>query len=94
VADGRVAALDGEDTPVVRFRSNNRETIVAATNCEARFAEGGSAGFRGARQGSAVTVGDRSTVGTFEAQAGDVALSCGRLPAGRPSRSRASGRGA
>lgn len=68
VAEGRVAALEGEDTPVVRFRgdgdytvwldldevtlSNNRETIVAATNCAAAFANSGSKRFRGARQGS------------------------------------------
>ncbi len=102
VAEGRVAALDGEDTPVVRFRgegdytvwldlddvtlSNNRETIVAATNCAAVFANGGSARFRGARQGSSVTIGDRSTVGTFMTPKGDVQLSCRQLPFGRRGR--------
>jgi hypothetical protein len=102
VAEGRVAALDGEDTPIVRFRgdgdytvwlelddvtlSNNRETIVAATNCAAALANGGSARFRGARQGSSVTIGDRSTVGTFKAPKGDVQLSCRQLPFGRRGR--------
>ena len=50
-----------------------RETIVAATNCMARFENGGSARFRGARQGASVTIGDRATVGTFDAPAGAVA---------------------
>jgi hypothetical protein len=102
VAEGRVAALDGEDTPLVRFRgdgdytvwlelddvtlSNNRETIVAATNCVAAFSNGGSARFRGARQGSNVTIGDRSTVGTFKAPKGAVQLSCRQLPFGRRGR--------
>lgn len=99
VAEGRVAALEGEDTPVVRFRgdgdytvwldldevtlSNSRETIVAATNCAAAFANSGSKRFRGARQGSSVTIGERSTVGTFEAPAGNVELTCRQLPFGR-----------
>jgi hypothetical protein len=99
VAEGRVAALESEDTPIVRFRgdgdytvwldldevtlSNNRETIVAATNCAAAFADGGSKRFRGARQGSSVTIGDRSTVGTFQAPAGDIELTCRQLPFGR-----------
>ena len=102
VAAGRVAGLDGPDTPVVRFRgggdytvwltldgvtlSNHRERIVAATNCAAEFADGGSVRFRGARQGSSVTVGDRSTVGTFEAPEGAVRLSCRQQPFGRRGR--------
>jgi hypothetical protein len=102
VAEGRVAALDGEDAPLVRFRgegdytvwlelddvtlSNNRETIVSATNCAAAFASGGSVRFRGARQGSSVTIGDHSTVGTFKASKGDVRLSCRQLPFGRRGR--------
>lgn len=102
VAEGRVAALDGADTPVARFdgdgdytvwlelgevaRSNRRETVVAATNCTAEFAAGGPARFRGARQGSSVTIGSRSTVGTFEAPSGEVRLSCRQLPFGRRGR--------
>ena len=99
IASGLVAALDGPGTPTARLDgkgdytvwldlggvslSNRRETIVAATNCSARFASGGSARFRGARQGSSVTIGDRSTVGTFDAPEGAVALSCRQLPFGR-----------
>ena len=65
------------------LRSNRRETLIAATNCVARFANGGSARFRGARQGSSVTIGDRSTVGTFRAPAGPIELACGLRPFGR-----------
>ena len=99
VAAGRVAGLGGADTPVASFtgegdytvwldldgvtRSNRRETIVAATNCLAAFENGGSARFRGARQGSSVTIGDSSTVGTFDAPEGRVALICRQLPFGR-----------
>ncbi len=102
VAAGRVAGLDGPDTPVVRFRgdgaytvwltldgvtlSNNRETIVAATSCAAAFAGGGSARFRGARQGASVTVGGRATVGTFDAPEGGVELRCRQEPFGRRAR--------
>ena len=104
VATGRVAALGGTDTPSAQFRgegdytvwlelggvlsSGNRETIVAATNCAVRFANGGSARFRGARQGSSVTINDRSTVGTFDAPEGQVALVCRQLPFGRRGRRR------
>jgi hypothetical protein len=99
VATGRIAALGDDDVPAARFtgggdytvwvdmegvsRSNRRETIVAATNCEAGFANGGSARFRGARQGASVTIGNRSTAGTFDAPEGAVALSCRLLPFGR-----------
>lgn len=99
VATGRVAALGGADTPVVSFSgegdytvwldldgvtlSNRRDTIVAATNCAVGFENGGSARFRGARQGSSVTIGDRSTVGTFTAPEGRMALICRQLPFGR-----------
>jgi hypothetical protein len=99
VATGPVAALDDDDIPAARFagegdytvwiemegvsRSNRRETIVAATNCDAAFANGGSARFRGARQDASVSIGDRATVGTFNAPDGAVALRCRQLPFGR-----------
>ena len=99
VATGRVAALGDTDIPTARFSgegdytvwvemdgvslSNNRETIVAAANCDAGFENGGSARFRGARQGASVSIGDRATVGTFDAPAGAVALRCRQLPFGR-----------
>jgi hypothetical protein len=99
VATGRVASLGGADTPAANFRgagdytvwletdgflrTNRRETIVSATNCLASFENGDSARFRGARQGASVTIGDRATIGTFDAPEGDVALSCRQLPFGR-----------
>jgi hypothetical protein len=99
VAEGRVAALGGSDIAAARFsgegdytvwietdgvsNSNNRDNIVAATNCVASFENGGSASFRGARQGASVTIEDRSTIGTFDAPGGTVALSCRQLPFGR-----------
>ena len=99
VATGRVAALDADDVPTASFsgegdytvwldlhgvsRSNRRETIVAATNCRAGFGNGGSADFRGARQGASVSIGSRSTVGTFDAPEGAVTLTCRQLPFGR-----------
>ena len=105
VGSGRVAALRGAPTPAVRFTgqgdytvwletdgvtlSNTRELIVAATNCTAAFERGGSTRFRGARQGASVTIGDRSTVGTFSMPAGAVALTCSQQPFGRLGRQRA-----
>jgi hypothetical protein len=99
VADGRVSALGDTDTPVARFRgegdytvwielggvsrSNNRDNVVAATNCEASFENASAARFRGARQGASVTIGNRSTIGTFDAPAGEIAVSCRQLPFGR-----------
>ena len=99
VADGRVAALGDTDTPRTRFsgegdytvwietdgvsRSNNRDNVVAATNCTATFETGGSTSFRGARQGASVTIEDRSTIRTFRAPGGAVTLTCRQLPFGR-----------
>jgi len=99
VADGTVAALGSTDTAAARFsgagdytvwietdgvsRSNNRDNVVAATNCDAAFESSGSAHFRGARQGASVTIEDRSTVGTFDAPGGAVAVSCRLRPFGR-----------
>jgi hypothetical protein len=63
--------------------SVTRETIVAATNCEAVFANGSAKRFRGAIQGSNVTLGNRSTVGTFKAPAGTMNVSCHQERFGR-----------
>lgn len=98
VASGTIAALGAEPQPL-RFRgeghhtvwldaagilrSNRRETVVAATNCLAVPENGDPVSFRGARQGASVTIGDRSTVGTFEMVPGTVELSCRLLPFGR-----------
>ncbi len=70
--------------------SDTRELIIAATDCVATFADGASpARLRGARQGASVTVGDRSTLGTFTAPAGDIAVRCSQRPFGRRGRQRA-----
>jgi hypothetical protein len=99
VAGGTIAAIDESEGSPVRFdgegdytvwldadgvvRSNRRETIVSAANCVALFENGGSARFRGARQGASVTIGNRATIGTFDAPAGAVELRCRLLPFGR-----------
>jgi len=61
----------------------NRDRIIAATNCSAAFARGGSVRFRGARQGSSVTLGSNSTVGVFTAPEGRVGVACHQEPFGR-----------
>lgn len=65
------------------INSLNRDRIVAATNCSAAFARGGSTRFRGARQGSSVTLGSHSTVGVFTAPEGRVGVACHQEPFGR-----------
>ena len=62
--------------------SLDRDRIVAATNCTAVFSDGESVSFRGAIQGSSVTLGDRSTVGTFTAPAGTATVACHQEPFG------------
>lgn len=64
----------------------NRDAVVAATNCRAELADGSTTTFRGAVQGSSVTIGDRSTVGTFVAPAGEVEVTCRMQPFGKRSR--------
>lgn len=61
----------------------NREAVVAATVCDVRRADGTVSTFRGSRQGESVTIGDRSTVGTFTAGEGQVEVSCRQEPFGR-----------
>lgn len=63
--------------------TGTREAVVAATACVARGSTGAVASFRGSRQGEAVTVNDRSTIGTFVAPAGEVEVSCRQVPFGR-----------
>jgi hypothetical protein len=55
---------------------DTRDTIVAAVNCEATFADGPSTSFRGAVQGSSVVVGDIATIGTFQAPEGVATVAC------------------
>jgi len=95
VASGRVAALGAATTAAVRVPagehtvwldlggvtlSNNRDTIVAATNCELQPS---GARFRGAIQGASVEIGSKATVGTFTAPAGGGRLACHMEPFGR-----------
>jgi len=58
------------------LNSVTRETIVAAANCEATFADGTSRSFRGAIQGSSVVLGDLATIGTFDAPEGHAEVTC------------------
>lgn len=67
----------------VSTNSTVREQIVAATNCQAQVPGGRIERFRGAVQGSSVTIGSRSTVGVFSAPAGTVAVACRQEPFGR-----------
>jgi hypothetical protein len=48
------------------------EAVVARTRCETSS----GARFSGSRQGAAVTLGRASTVGRFDAPAGEIAVSC------------------
>jgi hypothetical protein len=64
----------------------SRDVVVAATSCRAELADGTTSTFRGAVQGSSVTIGDRATVGTFVAPAGEVEVICRMQPFGRRSR--------
>lgn len=63
--------------------STARETIVAAVNCTTRHADGRNTSFRGAVQGSSVTIGGRSTIGAFSAPAGELAIACRQERFGR-----------
>ena len=58
------------------LNSGTRDIIVAAANCEAKFADGATTSFRGAVQGSSVVLGDVATVGTFDAPEGLVEVAC------------------
>lgn len=55
---------------------NTRDVVVAAVNCDATFADGTTASFRGAVQGTSVEFGDLATIGTFDAPVGVVEVSC------------------
>jgi hypothetical protein len=68
--------------------STDRESVVAATACEAEFGADQDANFRGSRQGTSVTVGDESTVGWFTAAEGTVEVRCRQEPFGRVGRHR------
>lgn len=63
--------------------SQTRDVVVAATACAARFADGRGTRFRGAAQGSSVTIGAQSTVGVLDAPAGEVAVTCAQTRFGR-----------
>ena len=56
--------------------SDTRDSIVNATSCGIRFADGGTASISGSRQVSSTNIGDTSSVGYFDAREGQVAVSC------------------
>jgi hypothetical protein len=66
---------------------NHRENVIAATACTATLGQGSDGGegprFQGNRQGTAVTIGDDSTVGWFTAAEGTVTVACHQEPFGR-----------
>lgn len=80
VASGRYAVWLSSKGVV---NSLDRDRIIAATNCSAGFARGGSARFRGARQGSSVTLCSHSAVGVFTALESRVGVACHQEPFGR-----------
>ena len=98
-ARGTVAALRGPDGAGARFDSPgpvsftvwistdvqtiHRDTVVAATTCEAALADGSSRSFRGSRQGAALSAGGQATVGVFRAVAGPVSVACRQVEWGR-----------
>ncbi|MCB0971095.1 MAG: hypothetical protein KDA97_06200 [Acidimicrobiales bacterium] len=61
-----------------------RDAIVASVACVVRTADGAVAEVRGARQGSSVTLGSRSTVGTFRSSEGRVEVACTQQRSGSP----------
>lgn len=65
------------------FNDANDDTIVASTACAAELANGDTPEFQGNRQGNAITVDDKSTVGWFTAAEGTVEVSCEHVPFGR-----------
>jgi hypothetical protein len=66
---------------------HHRDNVIAATACRTTLGEGlnegDGPGFQGNRQGSAVTIGDDSTVGWFTAAEGSVSVSCHQEPFGQ-----------
>jgi hypothetical protein len=53
-----------------------RELMVRDTGCTATLPDGARTVFRGARQGTAATLGDASSVGHFSSQTGTVTVRC------------------
>jgi hypothetical protein len=70
--------LDLQDVRQVR-----RDQVIGATACAVRRADETVVRFRGSRQGTSVTVGSRSTVGTFSVPEGSAVVGCRQLPFGR-----------
>jgi hypothetical protein len=64
---------------------NHREQIIAATRCEVWFGleDTEPTTFQGNRQGSAVTIGDDSTIGWFTADQDEITVECHQEPFGR-----------
>lgn len=74
---------------LLRGRDNDedrQELIVRDTACVAEMPDGVETAFRGARQTSATTIGDASSVGHFSSQPGRVTVFCGYSDGTRSSR--------
>ncbi len=56
--------------------SNLRESVISDTACSIRFADGTTASITGSRQSTASTVGSVSSIGSFDAPEGKVAIRC------------------
>lgn len=59
-----------------------RDIVVGSVACAVRTSDGTVAEVRGSRQGSAVTLGNRSTVGTFTSAEGRVEVACAHQRSG------------
>lgn len=63
--------------------SNNRDQVVAATECDVARANGTHTRFRGNRQGTALELEGLATVGVFSTSEGRIVVSCRQQPFGR-----------
>jgi len=64
---------------------NLRDDVVAETTCVAQFGNDEQVTLRGNRQGTSNTLGDLSSIGSFSATEGPVAVICGQSGTSRPS---------
>jgi hypothetical protein len=98
IAHGTVAALNGSETPAIRFTttraetltiwlqagglSNVRDTIVAGTTCRIARSDDTTSELRGSRQGTAVDTDHYATIGETTSSEGINAVSCRHVPFG------------
>jgi hypothetical protein len=67
-------------------RRTSRDQVIGATACTVRRGDQTVVRFRGSRQGTSVTIGSRSTVGTFSVPEGSAVVRCRQLRFGRRAR--------